>query len=194
MKITKERAEANRAALVREASRLFREKGIDGVGVAEISKAAGLTHGALYAHFDSKEELAAEALAFGVGQGNALLYGDTHSGEPDLPHFLDYYLAAAQRDNPATHCALAASASEAGRQDAALSVNFTEGYMVMVRAFERQIALARPGANARADALALVAAMIGGIAVARATVKADPQLSQQVLDGVRKMIDAHTGV
>jgi AcrR family transcriptional regulator len=61
MKVTKEKATENRAALVRAASRLFRERGIDGVGVAEISKKAGLTHGALYAQFPSKEALAAEA-------------------------------------------------------------------------------------------------------------------------------------
>jgi AcrR family transcriptional regulator len=61
MKVTKEKATENRAALLRAASRLFQERGIDGVGVAEISKKAGLTHGALYAQFPSKEALAAEA-------------------------------------------------------------------------------------------------------------------------------------
>jgi TetR/AcrR family transcriptional repressor of nem operon len=58
MKISKEKAAENRDALVRAASRLICERGYDGVGVAEISTAAGLTHGALYAHFRSKEELA----------------------------------------------------------------------------------------------------------------------------------------
>ena len=59
LKVTKEKATENRAALVHAAGRLFRERGIDGVGVAEISKKAGLTHGALYAQFPSKEALAA---------------------------------------------------------------------------------------------------------------------------------------
>src|ERR1700686_1557683 len=69
MKVTKEKAAENRAALVQAAGRLFRERGIDGVGVAEISKKAGLTHGALYAQFPSKEALAAEAFASGLKPG-----------------------------------------------------------------------------------------------------------------------------
>ena len=58
MKVTKEKSAENRAALVETAARLFRERGIDGVGVAEISKAAGLTHGALYGQFPSKDRRA----------------------------------------------------------------------------------------------------------------------------------------
>lgn len=188
MKITREKAEENRAALVQAASKLFREKGIDGVGVAEISKAAGLTHGALYAHFQSKEELAAEAFAWSMEQANAKLYANTVDGEPDLDLFLDYYLSPQQRDNYAGHCAMAASASEAGRQDVALSANFTESYMVLVRAFERRIAANQPGSDARARAMALVAALVGASAVSRATVKSSPGLSNQVLEGVRQLV------
>jgi TetR/AcrR family transcriptional regulator, transcriptional repressor for nem operon len=190
MKITKEKAEENRASLVKAASRLFREKGIDGVGVAEISKQAGLTHGALYAHFKSKEELAAEALTYGMEQSNALLYGATVNGMPDLDKFLDYYLSLQRRDTYGDHCALAASASEIGRQDEAVSARFTEGYMVTVRAFEQQIAANNPDANALEEALTVVASLIGGLAVARATAKANPAISEQVLAGVRHMAEA----
>lgn len=193
MKITKEKAEENRAALVQAASRLFREKGIDGVGVAEISKAAGLTHGALYAHFQSKEELAAEAFAWSMEQANARLYANTVDGEPDLDHFLSYYLAPEQRDNYAGHCAIAAAASEIGRQDVALSARYTESYMVLVRAFERRIAANHPGTDARPVAMALVAALIGAVSVSRATVKANPEVSGQVLAGMRQLIGATLG-
>jgi TetR/AcrR family transcriptional repressor of nem operon len=189
MKITKEKAEENRAALVAAASRLFREKGIDGVGVSEISKAAGLTHGALYAHFDSKEELAAAALAWGAERANARLYSNTLDGEPDLEDFLSYYLSPEQRDNYAGHCAMAASASEIGRQDAAASASFNEGYMVFVRAFERKLAAANPGGDALPVAMGIVAAMIGAVAVSRATAKARPEVSAQVLKGARQLID-----
>ena len=188
MKITKEKAEENRAALVQAASKLFREKGIDGVGVAEISKAAGLTHGALYAHFQSKEELAAEAFAWAMEQANAKLYANTVDGEPDLDVFLDYYLSPQQRDNYAGHCAMAASASEVGRQDITLSANFTESYMVLVRALERRIAANQPGSHARGQAMALVAALIGASAVSRATLKANPDLSDQVLQSARQLV------
>lgn len=190
MKISKEKSEANRAALVETASRLFREKGIDGVGVAEISKLAGLTHGALYAHFPSKEALAAEALAWSLEQGNAKLYTGTVDGEPDLERFLSDYLAVDSLDNYAEHCAMAASASEIGRQDVAISAKFTEGYMVLVRAFERRVAANNPDVNALATAMGIVAAMVGALSVARATAKARPEVSAEVLRGVRHMIDA----
>src|SRR5258705_133000 len=72
MKISKAQAEANRAALVHAASRLFREKGLDGTGIAEICQAAGLTAGALYSHFPSQDALAAEALAHGQPGSNTL--------------------------------------------------------------------------------------------------------------------------
>lgn len=193
MKITKEKAEENRAALVKAASRLFREKGIDGVGVAEISKAAGLTHGALYAHFKSKEELAAEALAWGLQLNSAKLYEDTVDGEPDLERFLSYYFSSALRDNYANHCAMAAAASEIGRQDAATSARFTEGYMVIVRAFERRIASAKPQVDATETAMAVVAAMVGALSVARATARANPAVSDKVLAGTRRMIDELIG-
>src|ERR1700721_4074420 len=69
--VSKATTELNRGALLGAASRLFREKGIDGVGVAEIAKEAGLTHGALYKHFPSKDALAAEAFYYAIAIKNA---------------------------------------------------------------------------------------------------------------------------
>ena len=193
MKISKEKAAANRAALIETASRLFRQKGIDGVGVAEISKSAGLTHGALYAHFPSKEALAAEALAWSLEQSNTKLYSGTVDGEPDLERFVSDYLSVDKLDNYADTCAMAASASEIGRQDVATSSTYTEGYLVLVRAFERRVAANNPGADALATAMGIVAAMVGGLSVARATAKARPEVSAQALRGVRHMIDIALG-
>src|SRR5271168_5425660 len=84
MKVTKEKSAENRTALVETSARLFRERGIDGVGVAEISKAAGLTHGALYAQFQSKQALAAEALAQGLARGHARMTTSKPDGAPTL--------------------------------------------------------------------------------------------------------------
>jgi TetR/AcrR family transcriptional repressor of nem operon len=128
MRISKEKAAENRNALVRAASKLIRERGIDGVGVAEISKAAGLTHGALYAHFRSKEELALAALVHGLEQTCAGLREAGADGVPGLSRFLDGFLSPAARDDYAGNCPMAASASEIGRQDRAISVCFSEGY------------------------------------------------------------------
>jgi TetR/AcrR family transcriptional repressor of nem operon len=189
MRISKEKAADNRTALIRAASKLFRERGIDGVGVAEISREAGLTHGALYAHFRSKEELALEALSYGLDQANSRMFSATSDGMPDLPRFLDRYLALETRDDYGDRCAMAASASEIGRQDKAISARFAEGYMVMVRAFERQIEENEPGSDALGRAMVAVATIIGSLAVARGAAKGNPAVSEQVLQAARRQLD-----
>jgi TetR/AcrR family transcriptional repressor of nem operon len=188
MRISKEKAAENRAALIRAASKLFRERGIDGVGVAEISKEAGLTHGALYAHFKSKEELALAALSFGFEQSRARMTARGPGDLPDVGAWLDACLSPDGRDDYAGGCPMAASASEIGRHDRAISAHFAEGYLGMVRAFERHIVRHAQG-DASARAMAVVAAMIGGLAVARGTAKGNPALSEQVLEATRAMID-----
>src|ERR1700733_5517390 len=109
MKVAKEKSAENRAALVETASRLFRERGIDGVGVAEISKAAGLTHGALYGQFPSKQALVAEALAHGLAANQVYMTASSLHGAPTLSDQLDRYLSPYHRDHLADGCAMAAS-------------------------------------------------------------------------------------
>jgi TetR/AcrR family transcriptional repressor of nem operon len=188
MKISKEKAAENRTALVRAASRLFKEKGIDGVGVAEISKEAGLTHGALYAHFSSKDELAAAALEFSLGRARTILQGgDAVSAKPiSLDVIFDYYLSERQRDNLGSGCAMAAAASEIARQDATVSARYTDGFTHMMEQIEARL----EGDDRRQRALGMMAALIGGVAVARSTVKADRALSDEVLRAVRVMMDS----
>ena len=189
MRISKEKAADNRTALIRAASKLFRERGIDGVGVAEISKEAGLTHGALYAHVRSKEELALEALSYGLDQANSRMYSSTVDGMPDLSRFLDRYLALDDRDDYGDRCAMAASASEIGRQDKAISARFAEGYMVMVRAFERQIAQNEPGSDALGRAMGVGATLSGRPAVARGAATGTPAVAEPVLRAARRQLD-----
>jgi TetR/AcrR family transcriptional repressor of nem operon len=184
MKISKEKAAENRQALIQAASRLFREKGIDGVGVAEISKAAGLTHGALYAHFSSKDELAAEALGHSATSAREKLYANART----LAEVIDSYLSTAQRDNIGSGCAMAAAASEIARQETPVSARFTEGYLHMVGFAEKELAGKYPPEEAHQRAMTVVAAMIGGIAVSRSVQKADHQLADDVLAAVRKVM------
>ncbi len=188
MRISKEKSAENRASLVRAASKLIRERGIDGVGVAEISKEAGLTHGALDAHFRSKEELALAALSFGLEEARARLEEHGREGMPGLARFVDHFLSAGCRDDYAGAGPISASASEIGRQDQAISLRFSEGYLEMVRAFERVLETARPGDDAHDRALTLVATLVGAQAVARGAAKGDPALSERVLSAARKVI------
>jgi TetR/AcrR family transcriptional repressor of nem operon len=188
MKVTKEKAADNRAALVQAAGRLFRERGIDGVGVAEISKKAGLTHGALYAQFPSKEALAAEAFASGLKPGLERMMPD-HDGSPAaLADFLDHYLSIEHRDNLAAGCPMAASASEIARQDKVICKRFTEGFEQFVAEVERGLGASPVKAENRQRALAMMAAMIGGVAASRAVAKTDPKLSNQILRAVRRIV------
>src|SRR5882762_4227089 len=155
MKVTKEKSAENRAKLIDTASRLFREYGIDGVGVAEICKQAGLTHGALYAQFPTKQALAAEALAYGQELGYQYLMKTADGLPPTLDRFLEYYLSPQTRDAIADTCAMAASASEIGRQDDNVSVPFTEGFEKIAKAIESTQGQSTFEASARERALSI---------------------------------------
>ena len=188
MKVTKEKAAENRVALIKTAGRMFRERGIDGVGVAEISKAAGLTHGALYAQFPSKQALAAEALAQGLAGSHGRMTASAPDGVPNLFELLDRYLALDHRDNLAGGCAMAASASEIARQDEAVSARFAEGFEQMVGMVQATLEMTTSKADDRARALTITAAMIGGVAMARAAAKSRPDLSDEIMTAVRRVL------
>jgi TetR/AcrR family transcriptional regulator, transcriptional repressor for nem operon len=188
LKVTKEKATENRAALVHAAGRLFRERGMDGVGVAEISKKAGLTHGALYAQFPSKEALAAEAFASALKLGLAKMTADRGGRPATLTDFLDDYLSIVHRDNPAAGCPMSASASEIARQDKMVGERFSEGFGQFAALIERDLGASAVKADKRQRALGIMAAMIGGVAASRAVAKADPKLSNQILRAVRQIV------
>jgi TetR/AcrR family transcriptional repressor of nem operon len=194
VKVTKEKSGENRAALVRAAARLFRERGIDGVGVAEISKTAGLTHGALYAQFPSKGALAGEAFAFGLKPGLEKMTADRAARPDSLTDFLDEYLSLDHRDNLAAGCPMSASASEVARQDKIVSERFAEGFEQFVALVERDLRASAVKADKRQRALAMMAALIGGVAASRAVAKADPKLSNQILRAVRQIVGEVGGV
>jgi TetR/AcrR family transcriptional repressor of nem operon len=188
VKVTKEKSAENRAALIKTAARMFRERGIDGVGVAEISKAAGLTHGALYAQFPSKQALVAEALAHGLARSHAHMMAPKPDGAPTLSDHLDLYLSLDHCENLADGCAMAASASEIARQDEAVSARFAEGFEQMVGAVQATLEATVLRADDRARALTIGAAMIGGVAMARATAKSRPDLSDEIIAAVRRVL------
>ena len=193
MKVTKEKAAENRAALVKAAGHLFRERGIDGVGVAEISMKAGLTHGALYAQFPSKGALAAEAFTFALKPGLDKMTSDL-AGQPSaLIDFLDDYLSVGHRDNLASGCPMSASASETARQDKIVGERFTDGFEQAVALIERNLGASPLAADKRQRAQAMMAAMIGGVAASRAVAKADPKLSNQILRAVRLIVGELAG-
>ncbi|MFC0397616.1 TetR/AcrR family transcriptional regulator [Paraburkholderia rhizosphaerae] len=189
MKVSKEQAAQNRVKLIETAARLMRERGIDGVGVAEIGKAAGLTHGALYAHFPSKEALAAEALAYGLESGHVRLTTPRNGRMPELGELLDAYLSEEKRNDVAEGCAMAASVSEIGRQDVSVSERFAAGLERMIDVFRSKLDATVPEATQRERAVTMAVALIGAISASRAVMKAQPELADEILHAVRHTID-----
>ena len=188
MKVTKERAAQNRRALVRAAGKLFRKHGIDGVGVAEIGEETGLTHGALYAQFPSKQALAAEALAEGLERNYARLVGRAKGAAPTIGYHLDLFINKRHRDNIAQGCAMAASGSEIARHDKSVSRSFAEGFERSVRAIEAIVEDASLSTSERERALVIAVGEIGAIVVARGVAKANPKLSEEVLAASRRVL------
>jgi TetR/AcrR family transcriptional repressor of nem operon len=188
MRVSKEKAGENRVALLQAASRLFRRRGIDGVGVADIAREAGLTHGALYAHFKSKDELAAEAFSYGF-EGNM---ADTRAWAAkhcsSFQDYVDGLLSISMRDRMETGCPLAASASEIGRQGCAVSASFTHAVEEMTAMFEGSLEDALPASEKRRLALTAVAAEMGALALSRAVAKTDAALADEVLLAVRETV------
>jgi TetR/AcrR family transcriptional repressor of nem operon len=193
VKVTKEQAAKNRHALIRTASKLFRERGIDGVGVAEISKEAGLTHGALYAQFSSKEELAAEALKYGLSRGRDWLLANAEDAESPVSSYLDSYLSKAHRDQMSRGCAMAASASELARQDKKTSAVLAESFARTIDAYQSALRKSPLKTPERERAIAIAVSAIGAVVVARALAKADPKLSEEVLTATRRVLGEIAG-
>jgi TetR/AcrR family transcriptional repressor of nem operon len=164
MKVTKAQAQANRALVVETASQLFRERGFDGVGVAELMAAAGFTHGGFYKHFGSKADLMAESTACGIAQTTALSAG------LDAPTFVRHYLSRQHRDGRATGCTMAALGADAARQPEPVRIAFEDGVENLVTALSQQGGAlnAADAARARARVLDVLAHAVGALVMSRA--------------------------
>ena len=187
MKVSREQAAASRERILDAATRRFRERGFDGIGVADLMGEAGLTHGGFYGHFASKEELMAKAcertLAKSAARWEALQVRD---GRDALAAMADSYLSTRHRDNPGAGCIVAAAGEEAARHGPLVRRAFTQG----VKSLLDILARVMPGgtrAARREKASAAFASMVGAIVLARAV--DDPELSLQILRAVRRSID-----
>jgi TetR/AcrR family transcriptional repressor of nem operon len=186
MRATREQAAASRERIVEAASRLFRERGFDGVGVAELMGEAGLTHGGFYGHFPSKVALMAEtcerALAGSVAKWEGVF---ARAGEGALPILVKSYLSTRHRDDPGTGCALASLAGDASRQSRPVRHAMGEGLRGLVDALAR-IVPGRSAAARRRMALAAYSSMVGALVLARAV--DDPAMSEEILRATSEAI------
>lgn len=193
MKASRKQAALNRENALDVGSRLLREHGYDGIGVADLMRQAGQTHGAFYGQFGSKEAFIAEASARGFDQmlQHWQQAGEQASqGDPArlLEGLVDTYLSCAHRDNPGQGCVTAALGADAARQGPQVRAEMSRGIEGVVGL----LGAAAPGSSGLSDeqkrrhALATVASLVGALTIARAV--DDPALSAEMLEVVRSRL------
>ncbi|KAB8045107.1 TetR/AcrR family transcriptional regulator [Janthinobacterium aquaticum] len=177
MKVSREQAALNRQRVVEVASKLFREKGYDGIGVADLMKSAGLTHGGFYGQFASKESLMTEASTLALQ--NSIANWRTKG---TLPEIVDSYLSARHRDQPDSGCPAAAMGGDIAR-------TLPGAQQAFAAATRQQFALLAglmPDGDStlqHQQAITTFAAMVGAMVLARAV--GDDPLSDDILGAVR---------
>jgi TetR/AcrR family transcriptional repressor of nem operon len=177
MRVTREQSAANREKIVEAASTLFRRHGFDGVGVDDITRAAGLTHGGFYGHFKSKDDLAAEACS----RGRRDTWADWSDAPPAerLAGIVRNYLTPRHRDDRGNGCLFAALGSDIARQPKPVRHAFTERFRAKVDVLKGLLP-GRSAAARRRKALATMAGLVGALTLSRAV--DDPALSEEILD------------
>jgi len=169
---------ANHDRIVAIASRRLRERGLDGVSVAEIMAEAGLTHGGFYAHFASRDELVREALAFAFAESERRgKKAAAKAGGDPYRAWVESYLSPAHRDDIARGCALAALAPDIARGPAQTRALLTA---------DLRRRLAARGRKSEPAALAALATAVGALMLARAV--DDEALSRAVLDAAKSAL------
>lgn len=183
MKVTKKQALENRAHIVQTASTLFRERGYDGVSVADLMAAAGFTHGGFYKHFRSKADLMVEAAASGFSQSVANLAG------VDAVEFVNEYLSRKHRDALGNGCTLAALSGDAARQPESIKQAFAAGIEGELATLARQDSALSESEQreARAKRIDTLARVVGALVLSRACPD-DSSLADEILEVTRTRI------
>jgi TetR/AcrR family transcriptional repressor of nem operon len=172
--------------IVAIASKRFREKGLAGFGIAELMKEAGLTVGGFYKHFDSRDDLVAEAVNSAFGGWKRRVDAAKSGGPPvSYEKLIDDYLSEAHRDNPGAGCAFSALAPEIARSDKRTRALTSE----QVRSDIQLIAALRPAKDKRTErsrAILAFSALVGAMSLARAV--SDVALSREILETVAELL------
>jgi TetR/AcrR family transcriptional repressor of nem operon len=177
--------------IVKVAAKRFRELGLEGIGVADVMKEAGVTVGGFYKHFGSRDELVVEALATAFKD---LDVWEEHTA--DMAHLLQNYLTEAHRDAPGTGCAMGALVGDMTRGSKSARALYTARVKRSLAFFSALLPSNRRS-DKRRRALLILSALLGAINLSRAV--SDPNLSQEILHGVREELiglvkpEAHTG-
>ena len=186
MRVSREKFAESRKRILEAAATLFREKGFDGVGLGDIMKAAGLTHGGFYGHFGSKEDLQAQALSLALARSvtdwSQLI--DSAAARP-LSALAGQYLCPDHRENVGEGCALAALGVDTAREGEPVRRALTAGLEPLL-ALLSNVMPGRSRAQRHRQAIVTIAEMVGAIILARAV--NDPALSGEILAATAEFI------
>jgi TetR/AcrR family transcriptional repressor of nem operon len=187
MRKSKQEAAATRERIIMAAAAAFRKNGIAGTGLSDLMAAAGLTHGGFYRHFDSKDQIVADACTAAVESLVAQLAASASRKSPQrgLKTIVENYLSAAHRDQPADGCPLAALGSEMARADKRTRAAATQAFLKLVEVIASQLGKTRPNV-ARRRALVAAATMIGALTMSR--IVTDSELSAAILRESQKRL------
>jgi TetR/AcrR family transcriptional regulator, transcriptional repressor for nem operon len=181
----KEHKQITRQRIIETAGRRFKQDGIDGSGVALLMADAGLTNGAFYAHFASKDDLVASVVADQL-HNQAARYSTLKPGFEGLEEFVREYLTPEHRDHPEDGCPSAALLDEIGRCAIETKRAYTDGAWTIVNGIAAHLSPADPS-SAQGKAIGLYTMVVGTMQLARAM--ADPKLSDEILEhGIRNAI------
>jgi TetR/AcrR family transcriptional repressor of nem operon len=194
MGVAKKQAVRNKQAIIAAASRVFRERGVDGVGVADIMLEAGFTHGGFYNHFESKSDLAgqvcAAAFADGLSDLKSVVDQSLATDPRAFRRALENYLSKGVRDDPGQACPTATFAADAPRQGEGMQKAYAEGMQGFVDTIEQYFAQ-RDGLSApvaRERAMEVLVTLVGAITIARGVGAAAPRLSDSFLKAARRKL------
>lgn len=184
MRYSREHKLETHARIVKKASVRIREKGAHGIGVADLMKDAGLTHGGFYAHFDSREALVIEAFAYAMDRSTDRWrkLAETVPQEKRMATIVESYLTPLHRDDPGHGCAITALGAEIARESPKTRKAFAAKLEQMLDMLAEQIPEA-PRKAARKQALATLSTMVGALVLAR--IAGSGELSDDILGAGR---------
>jgi TetR/AcrR family transcriptional regulator, transcriptional repressor for nem operon len=190
MRVSRTQAAANRQKVIDVASRLFRKRGFDGIGLKDLMEAAGLTQGAFYKQFQSKEDLAAQASRRAL-ESAALRWSDAAAANPDDPlgAVFALYLSMEHCEEVMDGCPIVALGSDAARQSSDVKASFEAGIRVQLELLRRLLGES-DGEEPNERAMAILSTMVGALVLSR-TVN-DERLSKQFLQAAANSVQIAT--
>jgi TetR/AcrR family transcriptional regulator, transcriptional repressor for nem operon len=187
MRVSRIQAAENRETVINVASLLFRERGFDGIGLKDLMKGAGLTQGAFYKQFASKEDLAAQASRRALESASRRWSAAAATNPQDpLGAVIAFYLSMAHRGERMDGCPVVALGSDAARQGADVKASFEAGIRAHLEILGRLIASETDGETPNGKAMAILSTMVGAVTLSR--VVNDPDLAQAILDAAAQQV------